>query len=651
MALIIPKCNAEPETLNYTLQVYYDANDWVSNSDLIDRLSRKLIDVGIESEKKEPQSYTKKTQVLSYYGLIEWEDPSNNQSRRRITSYGKKLYELRQIDDKNGIQDLLVEILSQNTFGRNVLGCDSDSDLEAPNIFLKSSLLLGSLTNKEFAYILGKMELENMEFSNVLFDVLIKKKQNIQIVPSPAAAKWADPKPILALADWGLFYVTKDGASKIYQLDKDLIYRLGDKLVNLRIKNTDIKKWDYNNDEENSSTLLISDFRGFDKSLLTAMRTKPFLLLAGISGTGKSRIVKQMAFESCPEIEQLRSDKTSPGNYQLIEVKPNWHDSTEVLGYMSAISDKYITTPFMKFLVKAMCYPDVPFFVCMDEMNLAPVEQYFAEFLSVLESRKLVDGKITSEPLVKADIFKKYESQLRADLRKKSDEEAYSYNGSSTNDEQAEYGKFEEVYELLKAEGLRIPSNLIVVGTVNMDETTHQFSRKVIDRAMTIEMNIADNEDPFSKFFTDSKDLEYSPAPLAKELFLPSVVQAKEALSELTENDVNYLIENIPALLHSLNQALNGTPFKIAYRVQNELVLYFYELRKETPDATAEELLHKAVDAILMLKVLPRIEGDEELLDQPLEILAEFTANYEQSHVKVEEMRNRLNAHFSSFWP
>ena len=255
MALIIPKCNAEPETLNYTLQVYYDANDWVSNSDLIDRLSKKLIDVGIESERKEPQSYTKKTQVLSYYGLIEWENPSNNQSRRRITPFGKKLYELRQIDDKNGIQDLLVEILSQNTFGRNVLGCDSDSDLEAPNIFLKSSLLLGSLTNKEFAYILGKMELENMEFSNALFDVLIKKKQNIQIVPSQVAAKWADPKPILALADWGLFYVSKDGASKIYQLDKDLIYRLGDKLVHLRIKNTDIKKWDYNNVEDNLSTI------------------------------------------------------------------------------------------------------------------------------------------------------------------------------------------------------------------------------------------------------------------------------------------------------------------------------------------------------------------------------------------------------------
>ena len=68
MGLIIPKCNAEPETLKYTLQIYYDASDWVSNAELIDRLSSILIANGIEEEKKEPQSYTKKTQVLSYYG-------------------------------------------------------------------------------------------------------------------------------------------------------------------------------------------------------------------------------------------------------------------------------------------------------------------------------------------------------------------------------------------------------------------------------------------------------------------------------------------------------------------------------------------------------------------------------------------------------
>ena len=397
-----------------------------------------------------------------------------------------------------------------------------------------------------------------------------------------------------------------------------------------------------------------SETVGFDKNLLTAMRTKPFLLLAGISGTGKSRIVKQMAFESCPDIEDLRSDKTSPGNYQLIEVKPNWHDSTEVLGYESEIGGKhYVSTPFVKFLVKAMCYEDnAPFFVCMDEMNLAPVEQYFAEFLSVLESRKLVDDKITSEPLIKADVFKKYETQLRADLQKRANDEQTSYGDNATSDPIIEYGKFNEIYERLKVEGLRIPSNLIVVGTVNMDETTHQFSRKVIDRAMTIEMNIEDAEDPFVNFFKDCKDLDYSAAPQAKELFLPTVVQAKEAMGNLSVDDTDYLTENVPTLLHGLNQALNGTPFKIAYRVQNELVLYFHELRKEHPEAAAEELLKQAMDSILMLKVLPRIEGDEDLLEKPLKELLKYTEGYEQAHAKVEEMQGRLEkGHFTSFWP
>lgn len=371
-------------------------------------------------------------------------------------------------------------------------------------------------------------------------------------------------------------------------------------------------------------------------SYLTAMRTKPFLLLAGISGTGKSRIVKQMAFESCPDIPALRSDKTAPGNYELIEVKPNWHDSSELLGYESEIGGPhYVVTPFVRFLVKAMRYPDVPFFVCMDEMNLAPVEQYFAEFLSVLESRKLLsDGTITSEPLIKADIFSKYADQLHRDLDI-TDTETYK-----------------AVYDRLKNDGLRLPSNLIVVGTVNMDETTHQFSRKVIDRAMTIEMNIEDAETPFKNFFEGGDALHYYDNPQPKDLFLPKVVQASEALSILRAEDASYLKENVPGLLHSLNSALNGTPFKIAYRVQNELILYFFSLREENPDEAAEALLAQAMNAILMMKVLPRIEGDEDLLDKPLKALAQFTENYPQASRKIAEMQERLpQAHFTCFWP
>lgn len=393
--------------------------------------------------------------------------------------------------------------------------------------------------------------------------------------------------------------------------------------------------------------------------LLPAMRTKPFLLLAGISGTGKSRIVKKIAFESCPNIVELRKDSTSPGNYKLIEVKPNWHDSSELLGYESQINGAhYVVTPFIQFLVKAMKYEEVPFFVCMDEMNLAPVEQYFAEFLSVLESRTLEEGEITSEALIPASIFKKYEDTLKKEIfgRKVENSNMNSLFPNATQDAPTEYSCSEEekIYELLKEKGLRLPSNLIVIGTVNMDETTHQFSRKVIDRAMTIEMNIDDSEKPFEEFFKGDSELRYLEEPYDLDSFKPSVVSASDALKELAENkvDVDIIKKQVPTLLNELNKALNGTPFKIAYRVQNELVVYIYNLYLQDSKKTIENLISTSIDEILMLKVLPRIEGDEDMLETPLKVLATFVSPYPNSKKKVEEMQERLSrAHFTSFWP
>jgi hypothetical protein len=381
---------------------------------------------------------------------------------------------------------------------------------------------------------------------------------------------------------------------------------------------------------------------------LRCMRTKPFLLLAGISGTGKSRIVKQFAYDSCPSDKGLDADPTSPGNYCLIEVKPNWHDSTELLGYESALNKSYHLTPFVKFLVKAMCHPHVPFFVCLDEMNLAPVEQYFAEFLSVLESRKTQIGIITSEPLIEASIFKNYKDQLAKEFGISEDPK----NPKQTDEYQV---LNERIYSNLMRDGLRLPPNLIVIGTVNMDETTHQFSRKVIDRAMTIEMNIGEGTAPFQQFFDGYQELGYRENPLPAELFLPTVTSADEALrKKLKAEDAEFLKQNVPTLLNDLNTALNNTPFKVAYRVQNELVLYFAALRQDYPDKLAEELLRQAMDDILMMKVLPRIQGDEDMLEIPLKSVAKFTDshNYSRASEKIKEMNGRLEPqHFTSFWP
>lgn len=385
---------------------------------------------------------------------------------------------------------------------------------------------------------------------------------------------------------------------------------------------------------------------------LRAMRTKPFLLLAGISGTGKSRIVKQMAFDSCPDSAGLRADSTSPGNYCLIEVKPNWHDSTELLGYESKIGGAhYVLTPFVKFLAKAMLNPDVPFFVCLDEMNLAPVEQYFAEFLSVLESRTKQDGHIISEPLIKAEVFSKYD--MSKSLFSISEESNIDHVG--TIEPATDYGKHVEVYETLKREGLRLPENLVVIGTVNMDETTHQFSRKVIDRAMTIEMNLPDGE-PFMDFFANRSQLAYRTTPTDPALYLATETKASDVIEALAADNAEkteWLKTEVAAILTNLNNALEGTPFKVAYRVQNELLLYFFQLWLEDKTAKWRDILNTSVDQILMMKVLPRIEGDEELLETTLGELNTFTAEkYPNAHKKVEEMQKRLEkSRFASFWP
>ena len=387
---------------------------------------------------------------------------------------------------------------------------------------------------------------------------------------------------------------------------------------------------------------------------LRAMRTKPFLLLAGISGTGKSRIVKQMAFDSCSDVGDLRKDETSPGNYCLIEVKPNWHDSTELLGYESKINGAhYVLTPFVRFLVKAMLYPEVPFFVCLDEMNLAPVEQYFAEFLSVLESRTKVGDRIVSEPLVKAEIFSKY-SDLSDKLFSKSEEATHYDNVLETSDAEPRYGKEAEVYDSLKEDGLRIPENVVVIGTVNMDETTHQFSRKVIDRAMTIEMNLPEGN-PFMDFYNNASQLVYRDNPTSASLYLSTEVKASDVVDTLAAADAektDRLKSEVARFLGELNTTLDGTPFKVAYRVQNELLLYFYQLWREDKDADWETILSTSCDQILMMKVLPRIEGDEELLEKPLERLATFCTVYPEASKKIAEMKSRLDqSHFASFWP
>ena len=392
------------------------------------------------------------------------------------------------------------------------------------------------------------------------------------------------------------------------------------------------------------NTLLNSKKNNFESKLedncfaffTAAIKSKPFLLLAGISGTGKSRIVREFAFKSCPEYLQDK-DGTTPGNYCMIEVKPNWHDSTELLGYYSRLGSKpgYQFTKFVKFLVKAKMHPNVPFFVCLDEMNLAPVEQYFAEILSILETRKVVIGEdgnktIKTEAIIDAEHFKAL-GKIGGFAPNFTDRDIYMklYDIDTESNIDEAVGKRTD----LKTEGLTLPDNVVIIGTVNMDDTTHQFSRKVIDRAMTIEMNGGN----LRTMFGGSKNLEYLPDEKQKEwqnAFIRRYVTADEVL-EAHSDEAEELMNILPSRLEEINKALKGTPFEVSYRVLNELTIMVGVMLDE--GMKLDDAIAQSVNNILLMKILPRIEGDAEMFALSREYKTKVGVTYDN---RLEWLKN-----------
>ncbi|MBQ8657227.1 MAG: AAA family ATPase [Prevotella sp.] len=374
---------------------------------------------------------------------------------------------------------------------------------------------------------------------------------------------------------------------------------------------------------------------------ITAIKSKPFLLLAGISGTGKSRIVRELA-RACWDDGSEEYKAQKPKNFEMVQVKPNWHDSSELIGYVSRVSGSpvFVAGDFLKFVAKAWENPEVPYFLCLDEMNLAPVEQYFAEYLSVVESRKCDEnGAVTTDP-----ILKKCEEQWYFDLTAQ----------LTTND---------AIRTQFNTDGIAIPQNLIVVGTVNMDETTFSFSRKVLDRAMTIEMNEVDLYGGLTDRYENIGKLE------AGNL----IGTAVEGVDVYQEN--KDVCDTALQYLEAVNGQLEGTPFKVAYRTRNEFLLYVvnnlpYNKDKDGKEILQKEVIARALDEITSMKILSRIEGDETKIGTLLDRLEttirerlkaisekEYSSKKDEngkvfsvSLAKLAEMKKRLESGYTSFW-
>ena len=376
------------------------------------------------------------------------------------------------------------------------------------------------------------------------------------------------------------------------------------------------------------------------RSYITAIKSKPFLLLAGISGTGKSRIVRELA-RACWEEGSAEYEAQKPKNFEMVQVTPNWHDSSELIGYVSRVSSSpvFVAGDFLKFVAKAWENPNVPYFLCLDEMNLAPVEQYFAEYLSVIESRKADEnGNISTDPILKSD--EQWYVNLTAQLTHK-----------------------EDIRTQFNTEGICIPQNLIVVGTVNMDETTFSFSRKVLDRAMTIEMNEVN-----LKGGLDHRHEMIG--KLGKTELIGETVEGIDVYSDF-QNVCDIAID----YLQGINDKLEGTPFKVAYRTRNEVLLYVVNNLPYNKDSKGNALsqdyvIARALDEITNMKILSRIEGDETKVSASFLDGLENTiktglvtvcsnlfeegegkkAYVSVSLAKLTEMKKRLTSGYTSFW-
>ena len=406
-------------------------------------------------------------------------------------------------------------------------------------------------------------------------------------------------------------------------------------------------------------------------SYIAAIKTKPFLILGGFSGTGKSQKVKELAFATCPCDGVLNVSETSPGNYLLVSVKPNWHDATDITGFRSSVNKNYYVTDFMRFLVKAKQYEEqkVPFFVCLDEMNLAPVEEYFADFLSVIESRKRrADGMIVTDAIVPASVFNDTDYAADFNIFMKLGLELTNPDWKADDvsaldaEELAQAFVRQDIVEELKRDGLTIPSNVIIIGTVNMDDTTNSFSRKVIDRAMTFETIVGEfGED----YFESDVALHYIKNPRKGELFLSDEVRATQMLDEgrftLTKEERTAIL----GFINGINEDLEGSPFKISYRILNETILLYRSKKKIAEIMKAEggfedgvefkTDLNSIFDEILMQKVLPRIEGDYEKCSKCLTKLSTRAEDNDwlKSSEKIEFMIKRFGTDksgFTTFW-
>lgn len=343
----------------------------------------------------------------------------------------------------------------------------------------------------------------------------------------------------------------------------------------------------------------------FARRYITSLLAKPFVILTGNSGTGKTRISKQFA-----EYLEWNSDDGKK-NWVIIPVGSDWTDNTKILGYYNPLAEdgkgKYEKTKIVELIEEANRHKEIPYFVILDEMNLSHVERYFSDFLSHMET--------PDTPF-----------------------ELEGYTGR-----------------------LDYPENMFVVGTVNIDETTYMFSPKVLDRANVIEFK-PQKEDVFKVFSavgTVGKMVSVNDGSaqaflkLAKEIRTGKFAVDEDLTHYYTDVDGDFTGSNldyVEGVFSDIYEIVQKYDFEFAFRTVKEIRNYIaaaYELLEKT-----EFDLNKIIDEQLLQKILPKIHGNKKEIGQMLDELTGLCDKYSLvlSKKKIEQMKGKLaKVQYASF--
>ncbi|KQX68469.1 McrB family protein [Paenibacillus sp. Root444D2] len=294
---------------------------------------------------------------------------------------------------------------------------------------------------------------------------------------------------------------------------------------------------------------------------ITSLLTKRFLIFTGLAGSGKTKLAQSFA----------KWISSHENQYAIISVGPDWTSNENVLGYADALDiNRYVTPKILQLIIEANepANTNKPFFIILDEMNLSHVERYFADILSALES----------------------------------DEDVHLHSDSGAS---ARSGVPKSV---------KIPSNLFIIGTVNVDETTYMFSPKVLDRANVIEFRVTRQE--LGEYLDNPSNINLSLISSKGQRFGPAfVATAKQEQFTLEVQDKKVIKEELLILFDVLSKF--GVEF--GFRTAKEIARYLYFYKKVSSNGY---ITRDAIDMQILQKLLPKLHGPRKKMERLLWVLA-----------------------------